>query len=264
MFSNNKVKFLIILLIFIISYRAYSATSYIEGTIISVSSKTITVKEKSKEKINISINNETAFYDSSKPYGPEARVTYNEINPQDTAVFSVKILPEGKYFATGIIFLPAGEKKHLSWEEKMNSQTTSSGISYNSNQGNTVQPDTYNTNTSPQNYAGNSHGTGELVNTQGVVTSIDSASLTIQTMEGQTVKGTLYPQTLVYDLSQGFNLESNSAISSIGPGDVVGISYYKEDPQKLIEAVMFLPQGGSLDASWESLYNQIQGGTFQQ
>lgn len=199
------------------------------------------------------MSKETAFYDSSKPYGPESAATSKEIKPEDSAGLTVKILSDGSYSATGVIFLPKGSLRHTTWENIMNKPASPTQ---------TVQNQPSNTytqnNVSPQN----TYNNGELANVQGVVENITPTGMTIRTLEGQMITGTLYSETLVYDLSQGYNINSTSSTANIRPGDVVGISYYKNNPDNLIEAIMFLPQGTYFDESWQNIYNQIQEGSY--
>ncbi len=257
MTRNKRSKFLSVLvsvtLIFCLQLPASGATSYIEGTVKSISAKEIVIIKEDGTESKISMSKETAFYDSSKPCGPEAAANLKDIKPEDTAGLTVKILPDGNYSATGVIFLPRESRRHTTWEKIMNKPASPQQTVQNQPQNTYTQ-----NNVSPQT----SYGNSELVHVQGVVENITAAGMTIRTLEGQMITGSLYSETVVYDLSQGYNINSNSSTSNIRPGDVVGISYYKNSPDALIEAIMFLPQGTYFDESWQNIYNQIQEGSY--
>jgi len=244
----------------ILPLNVLAESEYIRGTIKSInrSANKLIIQDTNGFVKTIFLQDDTACYDCSKNYNSESRTSIDYLTPGTTAVFTVLQTDDGDYSTTGIVYLPPGNQMHPEWEQAWGGNQTSNQTAnqYNSTvnqQDNSSQDSGYQP-ASPDN----------LEQAQGLVTSVNQGTgdITLQTLEGQQVSGKAHSQTLYYDMSKGFGLESTGNLSSVKQGDVIGVSYQRSGSQNTIEVIMFLQQGQSVDQTWMDLYNQFQGGSY--
>lgn len=240
--------FLFLSLVLTVMACKSEASEYIRGTVKSINPtacKIIIQDDKGFTK-NIFFAEDTDCYDCSKNYDASSKTSINELTTGSTVILTVNKTQEGNYNTTGIYYLPPGTSMHSTWQEAWYGGSTSANqTDYQSNQS--------------ENYQ--TPSAGDLLQAQGIVTGINKSSgdITLQTLEGMQVSGRAHSQTMYYDMSTGFNLESTGNLSRINQGDIIGISYQPGSTGNIIEIIMFLPEGQTIDQTWMDLYNQSQG-----
>ena len=224
-----------------------AAMSYIQGEIKEIHKDSIIVTDTKANTVTIYISKKTYCYDCSKKYGPESRSDIKSIPSPSNATIAVELQEDGNYSAKGIIFLANSSQMDPTWQKKM-----SQGNSQPSANQNTTD---YKNNSSTLSPGYQPDSQGAMPHTEGIVTGIDknSGKITVQTLQGQQFSGVINSNTMIYDLSTTFSLNSTSTMESISSGDVISITSTNPS-SSAIDVVMFLPKGKNLDSTWQQIY----------